>query len=227
MPQKNTVKISVENSFYHIYNRGVEKRIIFENEQDYRVFLHYLKEALSPPLKKEDLPKDKVHVQGVSFDRPKRQSKNLHNKIELIAYCLMSNHFHLLIKQVEKGSMETLMRSLLTRYSMYFNKKYKRVGTLFQGTYKASLIDNDRYLLHLTRYIHLNPIETTSDVSRWYSSYANYLGIKKSNWLNPKLILSFFERAKIPELKRVNSYEKFVEDFKKDSAEILGEHTLE
>lgn len=138
MPAKNSVKTYVDNSYYHLYNRGVEKRTIFQNEKDYKVFLSYLQFYLTEPLRGES-PK--------SF--PSQELLNHTKNIQLIAYCLMPNHFHLFIKQREKDSINHFMRSLLTRYSMYFNKRYSRVGSLFQGPYKAALIDNEMQYLYI------------------------------------------------------------------------------
>ena|SRR3989344_698042 len=226
MPGKNTVKVYIKEGFYHIYNRGVEKRTIFENDQDYKVFLKYLKEYLSPPQEAQNLKKT-VIFKGGSFKGIPRQPKNYYNKIDLLAFCLMPNHFHLLIKQHSNNAIENFMRSLATRYSLYFNKKYDRVGSLFQDHYKASLIIEDPYLLHLTRYIHLNPSEFTNDLRNAYSSYANFLGLRKVSWVKPDTILSFFNKKKLPELKKINTYKDFVESYKKNSATILGELTLE
>lgn len=226
MPSKNTYKIYAENTYYHIYNRGVEKRKIFKDEQDYKVFLNYLKEYLSPPHDRNDF-KTTFNLQGQTFKGVRRLPKNYHKEIELTAFCLMPNHFHLLIKQVNKNSMQRFMQSLITRYSMYFNKRYDRVGTLFQGRYKAALITGESYLLHLSRYIHLNPSEHTTDLEGWYSSYSNYLGKKAADWLKSDLILSFFDQAKLPFLEKTNTYKDFVEKYKKDSQRILGKLTLE
>ncbi|MBI2103841.1 transposase [Candidatus Woesebacteria bacterium] len=226
MPSKNSLKIDIENGYYHIYNRGVEKRIIFQDTQDYKVFLKYLKESLSPLPDPKNLEKN-FTLQGTSFKGVPRQPKNFYRKIELHSFCLMPNHFHLLIKQIEKGSMQGLMRSLLTRYSTYFNKKYKRVGPLFQGRYKAVLVNNEEYLLHLTRYIHLNPTEYTKNIVSWYSSYADYLSLRKTKWVKPKFVLAFFNNQTIPEIKKYNSYKNFVEKYEQDSKKILGELTLE
>jgi putative transposase len=226
MPAKNTIKTFIKDGYYHIYNRGVEKRTIFEDAQDYKVFLKYLKEYLSPPLDIKDL-KTIVTIKGTSFKGVPRQVKNYNKKIELIAYCLMPNHFHLLINQKDTRVMENFMRSFLTRYSMFFNQKYNRVGPLFQGIYKAVLIKDDVYLLHLSRYIHLNPSEHTKDLLNSYSSYSDFLGLKKTEWINPSVILSFFDNSTIPELVKVNSYRDFVENYKKDSANFLGKLTLE
>lgn len=211
MPAKNLIKISIENGYYHIYNRGVEKRIIFEDEQDYKVFLGYLKEYLSPPPKIEELMKS-FTLQGTTFQGIPHINKNYFQKVELLAYCLMPNHFHLLIKQIKKDSMEGFMRSLATRYSMYFNKKYDRVGSLFQGIYKASMIDTDNYLLYLSRYIHLNPAEYTRNLVSAYSSYGDYLELRKTSWVKTNEILAFFGKANTNIFKNIDSYKKYVEN---------------
>jgi putative transposase len=226
MPSKNSLKVYVKNGCYHIYNRGVEKRIIFQDEQDYKVFLKYLKEYLSPPPKPESL-KTVFTLQRQSFKGIPRQPRNYCKTANLVAYCLMPNHFHLLFQQLNKNTMEKFCRSLLTRYSKYFNKKYNRVGPLFQGRYKAVLVNNDRYLLHLSRYIHQNPSEYTSDLTKAYSSYADYLRLRKTPWIKPDIILKFFNQKTIPEIVKINSYKNFVENYKKNSVEVLGELTLE
>jgi putative transposase len=223
MPSKNSLKIYVAGGHYHIYNRGVAKQDIFKDEQDYGVFLKYLKEALDMPVEQ----KEKRHVQGQSFTSIKRPVKNFKGEVLLIAYCLMPNHFHLLIKQNSKDSMQIFMRSIVTRFASYFNKKYERVGPLFQGRYKAVLIDKDNYLLHLTRYIHLNPSEFNPDLTKAYSSYSDYLGIKKNRWVTTEPVLRFFQGPKNLEFPRVNDYKSFVENYEKDSAGVLGELILE
>ncbi len=119
------------------------------------------------------------------------------------------------------------MHSLLTRYSVYFNKKHDRVGTLYQDRYKAVLVNEEPYLLHLSRYIHLNPAEYTKDLTGAYSSYSQYLGKMKTDWIKPDPILSFFDKATKDFLKGNNTYKKFVENYKKDSAEYLGKLVLE
>lgn len=226
MPSRNLIKISVANGYYHIYNRGVEKRTIFEDEQDYKVFLKNLKESLSPPPDPKEMLKS-FSLRGTTYKGIPRPPKNFFKQVELLAYCLMPNHFHLLIKQIEEGSMESFMRSLATRYSMYFNKKNKRVGSLFQGIYKASMIDNDNYLLHLSRYIHLNPSENTNDLASTYSSYADYLGLRKTDWIKTDEILSFFNNAKMDSLRSTNTYKDFVENYKTNEEQLSKDITLE
>ncbi len=222
VPAKNTIKPYLENSFYHLYNRGVDSREIFHDKQDYKVFLHFLKRYLTEP------PETPDQV------RPPWRS-DLYDKINLIAYCLMPNHFHLMVKQFTTHAITEFMRALLNSYVRYFNKKYERVGPLFQGRYKGILIESEPYLLHLTRYIHLNPTEVgevgppaRSDLVRYpYSSYGDYLGKRRTNWLHPEEILVFFRSRQKTSLRDILSYQSFVEEYKEDSKEILGELTID
>ncbi len=226
MPSRNIVKVYLENGYYHIYNRGVEKRTIFVDEQDYRSFLKYLKESLSSPSDLKTTTKT-FSVRGVTFDATPRLVKNFDKKIDLMVYCLMPNHFHLLVKQSEHMDINKFIQSICTRYSMYFNKKYKRIGKLFQGSYKAILITTDEYLLHLSRYIHLNPAEFTKDLASAYSSYAEYIGIRKTSWVKTKEILSYFNKTSKDFKKRANTYRDFVEKYQTDLGLTLDKLTLE
>jgi putative transposase len=239
MPHKHSVKIYVEDGHYHVYNRGVEKRNIFSDDQDYRVFLHLLKHYLSPKGKPEQHPLDSLT--NVTLIRPRPLPK-LDKEVKLLAYCLMPNHFHLLIKQKTKSGMPKLLRGLSTTYAMYFNKRHDRVGYLFQGNYKAVLIKKDPYLLHLSRYIHLNPKKMTghrpgepparrgpTPVTKYkYSSYPYYLGKKKASWVKPKFILSYFDTSRgEPHLNKYLSYQEFVEINEEDPKEALGHFSID
>ncbi len=187
MPSRNLVREFAENEYYHVYNRGVEKRIIFLDDQDYTVFLGLLKKYLTG-------------VQTSKTDR--HRIKRIDDKVQLLAYCLMPNHFHLLLHQTDIDGVHTLMRKLATGYVMYFNNHYHRVGGLFQGVYKASRINADAYLQHISRYIHLNP----DDYKAWpYSSYQNYVGNRQQNWLQTDQILSLFDD--------MSEYQEFVADY--------------
>ena len=139
----------------------------------------------------------------------------------------MPNHFHLLIKQTSDRAIEGFMRSLLTRYSVYFNKRYNRVGSLFQGPYKAVIIDNESYLLHLSRYIHLNPSEYTKNLLDTYSSYPEYLGKRNTVWVKPNTILSFFNQSTKDFNRSVTTYQKFVENLEIDSDNLLGKLSID
>src|SRR3989344_6007917 len=132
MPAKNALKLYVQNGYYHLYNRGVEKRETFLDKQDYGVFLGYLKEYLLP--KNEEELYKQYNAAGTDWQTKQEIRKilarnNFANEINLLAYCLMPNHFHLLIKQKSASSIDNFMRSLCTRYSVYFNRKHKRVGS--------------------------------------------------------------------------------------------------
>ena len=226
MPRKNTVKSYIANGIYHVYNRGVDKRTIFLDDRDYKTFLSFLKYSLIPPKDKKDLLLA-FTLKGSTFKGVPRQTKNFNGKIELFAYCLMPNHFHLLLKQTSEKDIKEFVHSLSIRYSMFFNKRYKRAGALFQSIYKATLVMEDPYLLHISRYIHLNPQRFYSALADAYSSYGDYLGIRKTPWVNPKPVLSFFEDTKLPFLKNITTYQTFVEKYIENSGDYLGEITLE
>lgn len=236
MPARNIIKTYVAGGYYHIYNRGIEKRIIFEDEMDYKTFLKYLKEALSiPPESQSVLNPNKVKavtihktdLQGATLQEFVRPVINFSKTIDMIAYCLIPNHFHFIIKQNGDHDIKRFMQSVITRYSMYFNRKYDRVGKLFQGHYKGVLITNENYLLHLSRYIHLNPAEYISNLSKAYSSYAEYLGIRKTPWIKPDVILSYFKTVSRDFKEGINTYKGFVEGSKTDLKKILEDLTLE
>ena len=225
MPSKNRIKQYVENGYYHIYNRGVEKRITFLDEKDYVVFMYFLKLYLLPL--NDKLPKTLSNLQDT------RIKKTFFGEIELHSFCLMPNHFHFLIHQIGRNSMTEFMRALITSYVMYFNKKYKRVGTLFQGAYKATLVTKDPYLLHLSRYIHANPLKSFagSDPARLgdypYSSYPYYLGKKHAAWITKDFLLSFFATEGKGIESQIESYKKFVESYSYELDELPDKLLLE
>lgn len=198
MPTKNRVKTYVSEAYYHAYNRGVNKRRIFLDDQDYSFFLSLLKRYLS-----NETGPNKYNI----------TYENLSSEVEILAYCLMPNHVHLLIYQISPDGMTNLMRRVFTSYSMYFNKKYERVGNLFQDAYKAIYINSDEYLQHISRYIHLNPTEWTT----WnFSSLDYYRGNKASSWLNQKRILELFRDSEeyLSFLADYDDYKKFLDEIK-------------
>lgn len=162
MPTRNVVKIYGSGQYYHVYNRGVDKMDIFRSDENYQYFIYLLARSLG-----REVVKDKS---GRAFN-------NYAELIDLCAYCLMPNHFHMLIYLKENDGITAFMRSVMTAYSGYFNKKYCRKGPLFQSTFLASRITNEGYFWHITRYIHLNPIDIGADWRTYqYSSVAAYLG---------------------------------------------------
>jgi putative transposase len=226
MPAKNRLKTYVENGYYHIYNRGVEKRTIFQDEQDYGVFLSYLKEYLLP--KDQEALSQKLqspHISGLEKDKILKSlgRNNFNEEIMLLAYCLMPNHFHFFIKQRSAGSVDKFMQSLGTRYSVYFNRKNKRVGPLFQGVYRAVLITHESQFLHLSRYIHKQALafQGLTLEEKQPSSYLEYIGERNTAWTHPEEVLAFFSST-IPSL----TYASFVKDYA-DSETIFQGLTLE
>lgn len=213
MPQRNSIKQYLAGGYYHLYNRGVEKRSIFEDDQDFGVFLSYLKTYLSHKNKddlQEQLSNPKLPWSEKDKILKKLRLKNFFGKIGLLAYCLMPNHYHLLVKQSSENDIVYFMRSLNTRYVVYFNKKYNRVGPLFQGVYKAVRIETDEQLIYLSAYIHRNPSDTQKGLSLQKlisspSSLPEYLGARKTSWVKEKDILSLFSKSN-----RNTTYEKFI-----------------
>lgn len=190
----------VFGEYYHIYNRGNSKQVIFHDKQDYKRFLDLL--YLSNTVKNfriNDISKDFYNF------------KQEYRLVSIGAYCLMPNHFHLLITQTDNGSISKFMQKLTTAYSMYYNKKYKRSGTLFEGKFKSRYIDNDQYFKYLFSYVHLNPVkliqrdwkekgiinkEKALDFLQKYkySSYLDYLEEKRieKNILDIKAFPAYF-----------------------------------
>lgn len=210
MPQKNSRKEYGAGGHYHVYNRGVNKCPIFLDEQDFKVFLGYMKLYLEPP----NLQGQALQDENGRTIPPSKEPKNYMGKIELLAYCLMPNHFHLLIKQNTDRGIAEFMQSLIQRYVMYFNKKYQRVGGLFQSRYKTVLIEDENQFVYITKYIHRNPIDILpagpgpAGLETYkYSSYGNYLGLFRQRWVRPEQVLSYFSN-----MRGTNTYQSFVED---------------
>lgn len=187
MPSRNVFKVDIPESYYHIYARGHSRSKVFIDDDDYDKFFSLLKRYLS-----RESHTDK---QGFAY-------KSLYDKLELLCFCLMENHFHLLIYQRDEGAMQALMRGVMTSYGRYFNQKYDRSGSLFESRYKASLISSQSYLEHITRYIHLN---RKSWQDSPYSSIDYYTGKRQTDWVRPERILSLFSSTE--------DYRNFVADY--------------
>jgi len=153
--------VFVNNEVYHIYNRGVEERKIFLDNKDYFRFIHNLFEF-----------NDKAPAMNIYYKLPQIQSYEVQLRkirktereprkllVEIISFCLMPNHYHIFIRQKVDNGIVRFMQKLGTGYTNYFNKKYKRVGGLLQGRFKAVLIKDESHFIHLPYYIHLNPLD--------------------------------------------------------------------
>ena len=170
--------------FYHVYNRGNRKQAIFTSYSDYERFL--------------------IKITDYKKKHP----------VRILAYCLMPNHFHILIQQLSSNALSKFMSDLCNSQTRYFNVKYESVGSLFQGRFKAKLIDSDEYLVHVSRYIHLNPLDLFPLAERelWerimsykWSSLPAYLSGKSNEIVAVEPILDYFS-SKDPVL----DYKEFV-----------------
>lgn len=195
MPYRTTP--FVNGHFYHIYNRGSEKKAIFFNSRDRSRFMQTLQYYMFAG------PKPKFSL----FRKTKIYRTKLNNPIvNIVAYCLMPNHFHLLLQQVAANGITEFIGKVSNSYTKYLNTHHKRVGHLFQAEFKAVLIENDEYLLHVSRYIHLNPLVNllAKDLSDYsWSSYAEYCE-GKEGFCFKKVILDMFPSKE--------EYAKFIDD---------------
>jgi putative transposase len=139
----------INNEIYHIYNRGVDKRTIFEDNTDYERFIESIIEMNTQDSFGGLYTKSYLEKNGLK--------QNIDKKIvDIIAYCLNPNHFHLILKQIEDGGISKFMQRLGTGYTMHFNIQNKRSGSLFQGKFKSAHINSNEYLLYLSAYVNLN-----------------------------------------------------------------------
>ena len=136
----------VTGEIYHIYNRGVDKRVIFHGYEDYSRFV-----------KSMVFFNTDICQSGTTFQK-RVQNSSEHQIVEIMGWCLMSNHYHLILRQLKDGGIARFMKSLGVGYTRYFNVKYERSGHLFQGAYKRVHVGYDAYLEQLLRYVHLNPL---------------------------------------------------------------------
>lgn len=205
MPYR-AIPLAVEE-MYHVFNRSIAKQPIFPSSLDYQraldVFSFYLYE--NPPLRFSYYSRLASNLKADFLEKLRNSHDPL---VEIISFCLMPNHVHFLLKNLKENGISRFMSNFQNSYAKYFNTKTGRTGNLFQSMFKAVRIESDEQLLHVSRYIHLNPvtsylIKTEQLKSYPWSSHFYYLS-RNENFLNKDLILSFF--------KSVEEYEKFVLD---------------
>jgi len=222
----------MEQNFYHVLNRGVDKRDIFLDKQDYLRFIHDLYELNN---------EDRVETTSRIFKADPGMTNSANRKkrkiiVDVLAFCLMPNHYHLLLSPRIKNGIPLFMQKVNMGYSKYFNQKYEREGTLFQGRYKNILITDNTHFLHLPFYIHFNPLDLSHpgwrdnkisnpkkaleflESYRW-SSHLDYLGIKNfPSVLNMNLLREIFDGQ--------SGYKKLTNSYLKD-IQINSTTTLE
>jgi REP element-mobilizing transposase RayT len=180
----------IAGNYYHILDRGNERKQIFFENENYLFFLRRLKTGV-----------DK-------------------SQVKVICYCLMPNHFHLILQETGDDAISNLMMSLQISYAKAINKRYNRVGHLFQGPFKSIHIDKDEYLLHLSRYLHMNPVTAGLVVQpeEWeFSSCRDYIGLRNGRLPDTEIILSQFPDKE--------AYRQFVLEYKDDDK--IKAYTLE
>ena len=173
MPSRNILKVDLPQSYYHVYARGHSRHNVFRDEEDFTTFTLLFARYLSAAPKADKYQKSYPHLKG---------------KVSLLGYCLMKNHFHLLLYQEAERAMSDLMRGIMTSYSRYYNTKYNLSGSLFESRYKASRISSDEYLMLVSRYIHLNPKDWMAYPHSSIHDY--YLGAPE--WLEPGRVIDLF-----------------------------------
>jgi len=177
--------------YYHIYNRGNNYDPIFYERENYLFFLRQLRKYLRP------------------------------EKIAVIAYCLMPNHYHLLAA-LKADDLPRMMQPFVLSYTKAINERYSRVGSLFQGRFKAIHVAREEYLLHLARYIHLNPVAAglTRTPEQWeFSNYRDILGLRPGNLAEPDIILSQFPTQ--------DGSRRFVEAYVEADRELIQQYVLD
>ncbi|MFH1838328.1 MAG: transposase [Candidatus Kuenenbacteria bacterium] len=227
----------VDEEIYHIYNRGVEKRKIFSDDKDYFRFIHNLFE-----FNNEDSIFNTNYYLTCNNKNYKIDFQNLKERkprkllVEILVFTLMPNHFHLILKQKKEGGIIKFMKKLGIGYANYFNKKYKRVGGLFQGRFKALLIEKEAHFSYLPFYIHTNPLSLFNHKDsilidekinflkeyRW-SSFLDYIGEKNFPSITSReMFLNFFGNEK----KYLEQTKQWIEE-KKEKLKQIKEIILE
>ena len=201
----------VTGEIYHIYNKSIAEFVIFNNDDEF--------------LRMKELIRYYQVEQLVKFSEFKElksgmlKEYNGEKLIEIICYCLMPTHLHLVVKQLKENGVLNFMRNLSNSYSHYFNIKHNRKGPLWEGRFKKVLVKADEQLLHLTRYVHLNPVTAylVNDPIEWkWSSYREYIYENNED--------TICEYDKILDI-NMNSYKSFVEDrisYQRELAKIKG-----
>ncbi|MBI1869385.1 transposase [Candidatus Gottesmanbacteria bacterium] len=200
--------VFANDHYYHVFNRGVERRSIFTNKREYDRAMQTLRfYRFADPQFRLSKYLSLPHEKRISFMTQLEERNN--TLIDIVCFSFMPNHFHFLLRQKIDHGIKKFISNFSNSYSKYFNTKHKRVGPLLQGIFKALHVETNEQLLHLSRYIHLNPVTssliTIEEMDTYpYSSFPEYLGIVNNKICAPAIVLSQFSS--------VNDYKRFVYD---------------
>jgi putative transposase len=227
----------VNGEYYHVINRGVDGRDIYVNEIDYRRFLECL-EVFNNPERMSIFQARRSKRHPMSQEERHRVSHQSHHEklVEILCYCLIPNHFHLLLKQLADNGVVLFMQKLGNGYTKYFNLTHDRYGHIFQGPFKAVHIKNDAQFLHISRYIHLNVLDLLfpqwreGKLDDWdkakkfledypWSSYPIFIGKRQSDFCSPELLGEIF--------KTPQKYENFIREWTERSLSEVEDLILE
>lgn len=197
----------ITEEIYHIFNKGVASQPVFTNKSDYQRgedSLYYYKH-INPPVKYSRLFSLRKDDRNDLLNQLEKEKKNL---VDLIAYCFMPNHFHLLLKQLVDNGISKYLGNFANSYTKYFNTKYERSGPIFQGKFKAVPIESNEQLLHVSRYIHLNPYSASVVSSIKQLKTYPYSSLAKLKLSTSKVESGFI----VNQFKNIDEYYKFVFD---------------
>jgi len=199
----------ITDQIYHVLNRGISNQPTFKGVREFDRAIELIRyyQSKKTPLRYSQfiILSNERRSQILEFLAKKKEFL-----VEIICFCLMPNHFHFILKQLEKGGISKFMSQFTNSYTRYFNVKNKRNGPLFQGKFKAVRVETDEQLVHLSRYVHLNPyssyvVRTLKELESYpYSSLPEYLGRPQTGFCQKETVLGQFRYPKL--------YQRFVFD---------------
>lgn len=181
--------------FYHIYNRGTDRRIVFANSYDFQRFLQSMREFNSVD------PIGSIYQNSFNEPQLRRRTSKL---VNIVCYCLNPNHYHMILEQRINGGISEFMKRLSGGYTKHFNFKHKRSGVLFQGKFKANHIDSNEYLLYASAYVNLNGLVHKLKDIHFYSSWEEFIDMTNKDMCKKNIILGQFKNR--------NEYKTFAKD---------------
>lgn len=199
-------KISLRNGeFYHVFNRGLERRPTFTDKREFSRACNLIKfyRHTEIPVRYSKIIEQPVEIREKMLEELYKSER----LVDIICYCLMPNHFHFLLKQLSDNGIAKFISNFTNAYTKYFNTKNERSGPLFQGTFKAVHVESDEQLIHLSRYIHLNPVVSgIAGEESWeeypWSSYREYIDQENGQIVEKSLVLNMFSN--------IEDYKEFV-----------------